>query len=215
MSSFCDRQAEACEVGAQAAVAIGQRAQAGAKMVYEFINDRVARSETGSRARDEARRAESRRMPAADQARSRACVPAALHGSQHTLKPTDLAPAWRGPPQRAAKAQPRKDGKQPRLEGRTSCRFDFLRPGRPATLYIGSEYAAQVRRKRHGKYGTASIRHVDRRDHREFRAARGVGRPLSLSHRARPRAGAAAGGRAQRRQQGAGLRQPGLACRPA
>ena len=51
----------------------------------------------------------------------------------------------------------------------------------------------------------------DRRDHREFRAARPVGRPLSLCHRARPHAAAAAGERPQRRQQGAGLRQPGLA----
>ena len=35
MSNFCDRQPEACVVGAQAAVALGQRAQAGAKMVYD------------------------------------------------------------------------------------------------------------------------------------------------------------------------------------
>ena len=49
MSSFCDRQPEACVVGAQAAVAIGQRAQAGAKMVYEFFNDHASHgSETGS-----------------------------------------------------------------------------------------------------------------------------------------------------------------------
>ena len=39
MSNFCDRQPDACVVGAQAAVAIGQRAQAGAKMVYEFFNE--------------------------------------------------------------------------------------------------------------------------------------------------------------------------------
>ena len=108
MGGFCDRQAEACEVGAQAAVAIGQRAQAGAKMVYEFINDRVARGETGSvpeKKLAEPKAAESRAQEAG-------VVPAALHGSQHTLKPTDLAPAWRNPPQRR-EAQPRKDGKQP------------------------------------------------------------------------------------------------------
>ena len=39
VSSFCTRQAEACEVGSNAAVVIGQRAQAGAKMVLGFIND--------------------------------------------------------------------------------------------------------------------------------------------------------------------------------
>jgi hypothetical protein len=45
MSAFCERQPEACKVGAQAAVVIGQRAQAGAKMVYEFISDRVVRGD--------------------------------------------------------------------------------------------------------------------------------------------------------------------------
>ena len=45
MSSFCDRQPEACVVGAQTAIAIGQRAQAGARMVYEFINQRVVQGE--------------------------------------------------------------------------------------------------------------------------------------------------------------------------
>ena len=49
MSSFCDRQPEACVVGAKAAVAIGQRAQAGAKMVYEFFNDHASHgNDTGS-----------------------------------------------------------------------------------------------------------------------------------------------------------------------
>ena len=45
MSGFCDRQPEACVVGAQTAIAIGQRAQAGARMVYEFINQRIVQGE--------------------------------------------------------------------------------------------------------------------------------------------------------------------------
>src|SRR5262245_22766566 len=52
MRQFCTRQPGACEIGSQAAVAIGQRAQAGAKMVYDFIseraNERAAPRETGS-----------------------------------------------------------------------------------------------------------------------------------------------------------------------
>src|SRR5262245_23394692 len=39
LRNFCDRQPEACSVGSQAAVAIGHRAQAGAKMLYEFLNE--------------------------------------------------------------------------------------------------------------------------------------------------------------------------------
>jgi hypothetical protein len=74
MSGFCDRQPEACKVGAQAAVTIGQRAQAGASMVYDFIHERMTRIETGS---------VSNAVPA-------------YPGSQTTLKPADLDPAWRG-----------------------------------------------------------------------------------------------------------------------
>ncbi len=96
MSGFCDRQPEACVVGSQAAVAIGQRAQAGAKMVYEFINERMARSETGSLP-------DAKVVPAS--------MPAAA-GAHGTLQPADLAPAWRGPAPRK-EAQPRKDGRQP------------------------------------------------------------------------------------------------------
>jgi hypothetical protein len=81
VTSFCDRQPSACAVGAQAAVTIGQRAQAGAKMVYEFISDQMARSETGS-------------VP---ESKSTRTVPASP-GSQTTLKASDLEPAWQGPP---------------------------------------------------------------------------------------------------------------------
>jgi hypothetical protein len=80
MSGFCQRQPEACMVGGQAAVAIGQRAQAGARMVYEFLHDHVARGETGS-------------VPEHQQARAVPTHP----DSQTTLRPTDLDPAWRGP----------------------------------------------------------------------------------------------------------------------
>jgi hypothetical protein len=86
MSNFCDRQPDACVVGAQAAVAIGQRAQAGAKMVYEFINDRVV-----DRSNDRGGETGSVTMHKV------ATVPASP-GSQTTLKPSDLDPAWQGPP---------------------------------------------------------------------------------------------------------------------
>jgi hypothetical protein len=45
---FCERQPDACEVGSQLATMIGQRAQAGAKMVYELIAEHAGPSETGS-----------------------------------------------------------------------------------------------------------------------------------------------------------------------
>jgi Family of unknown function (DUF5330) len=42
MSQFCKRQPAACEVGGQAAVVIGQRAQAGAQKLYHIITDKPA-----------------------------------------------------------------------------------------------------------------------------------------------------------------------------
>jgi len=91
MRQFCARQPDACAVGGQAAQLIGQRAQAGAKMLYEFLNDRVAPAETGS-------------VPTNGPAEKSAAVQA-VH-SQHTLKPADQVPAWRAPqPRREAEAK--------------------------------------------------------------------------------------------------------------
>jgi hypothetical protein len=74
LGQFCARQPDACEVGGKAAVALGERAQAGAKMVYDFLNDkRDDRRATGS------------------------VTQAASKTSQHTLTPSDLKPQWHGP----------------------------------------------------------------------------------------------------------------------
>jgi hypothetical protein len=83
-TQFCDRQPEACEVGGKAAAAFGQRAQAGAKLLYEFLSDKIPPTETGS-------------IPKG---------PKALP-SQHTLKPSDIVPEWRGPPARSEVASKR------------------------------------------------------------------------------------------------------------
>ncbi|HLJ00096.1 MAG TPA: DUF5330 domain-containing protein [Bradyrhizobium sp.] len=48
MSQFCKRQPAACEVGGQAATLIGQRAQAGAKKLYQIITDKRSADHTGS-----------------------------------------------------------------------------------------------------------------------------------------------------------------------
>ena len=99
VSNFCERQAQACDVGSKAAIVIGQRAQAGAKMVFDFISDRVAHNETGS----------APNSKAAAVTVSTNATPAAP-GSQTTLRPDDLAPAWQGPG-RHHDTQPRRDHK--------------------------------------------------------------------------------------------------------
>ena len=48
MSQFCKRQPAACEVGGQAATVIGQRAQQGARKLYQIITDKKSPDHTGS-----------------------------------------------------------------------------------------------------------------------------------------------------------------------
>ncbi|MEA2984822.1 MAG: hypothetical protein QOD94_1076 [Alphaproteobacteria bacterium] len=76
---FCARQPEACTVGSQAAVAFGYKAQAGAKMLYDFLTNALAPTETGSVTQTSTRKRE------------------ASENSQDTLSPTDRTPAWRNP----------------------------------------------------------------------------------------------------------------------
>ena len=45
---FCKRQQEACVVGSRTAVTLGQRAQAGAKMLYEFLGERLGSNDSKS-----------------------------------------------------------------------------------------------------------------------------------------------------------------------
>jgi Family of unknown function (DUF5330) len=48
MGQFCKRQPAACEVGGQAATAIGQRATDGARKIYQIIIDKKPPDHTGS-----------------------------------------------------------------------------------------------------------------------------------------------------------------------
>lgn len=77
MQQFCERQPTVCEVGSQTAVTLGQRAQAGAKILYEFLQERFGNEDSAP-------------------IQSTGTVPT-TRASQHTLRPDDLAPPWRGP----------------------------------------------------------------------------------------------------------------------
>jgi hypothetical protein len=81
MGSFCRRQPDACTIGSQAAAAIGQRAQAGARMLYQYLSERLGPNATNAAIGTESK-PDARPLP---------------HASQHTLSPADLAPSWRGP----------------------------------------------------------------------------------------------------------------------
>lgn len=87
---FCGRQPDACEVGGKVAVAIGHKAEAGARTLFEFIsakvNEQSAPEKTAARA-----------------------APGSVQGAQNgTLTPNDMAPSWHSPvplpPRREARA---------------------------------------------------------------------------------------------------------------
>ena len=94
LRQFCTRQPDACTVGSHVATTLGYKAQAGAKVLYDFLTERLGPKETGAVA-------SGGPLPGNKAAMAKAAFEKA---SQNTLTPTDLAPAWRG-------VAPRKDAK--------------------------------------------------------------------------------------------------------
>ncbi|MHB0772718.1 DUF5330 domain-containing protein [Bradyrhizobium sp. 5.13L] len=93
MTQFCKRQPAACEVGGQAATIIGQRAQDGAKKLYQIINDKKEQitneknEKTDKKAPDH-----TGSIAMADEGDA-----AANEAPRDTLTQDDLALEWRGP----------------------------------------------------------------------------------------------------------------------
>ena len=77
LRGFCSRQPDACTVGSQVATALGYKAQAGAKMLYEALTEALAPRETGSVASGATRGASA--------AKSGSDVSPPDRGSQNTL----------------------------------------------------------------------------------------------------------------------------------
>jgi len=86
---FCDRQPDACVAGGKVAVALGHKAEAGARTLYEIITTKL-----------------NEKPAPAEKAAGKATPTAAPgHG---TLNPADMQPAWHAPvplpPRREARA---------------------------------------------------------------------------------------------------------------
>jgi hypothetical protein len=81
IQQLCNRQPEACVAGSKATVTLGQRAQVGAEMLYEFLSEQLKSQESGS-------------------VRTTGSVPVPpVRPLRHTtLQPADLVPSWRGQP---------------------------------------------------------------------------------------------------------------------
>lgn len=89
MRGFCDRQPDACATGGKVAVALGHKAEAGARTIYEFITTKL----------------NEKSAPAEKAAPKLAPISASGQG---TLTPADMQPAWHAPvplpPRREARA---------------------------------------------------------------------------------------------------------------
>ena len=87
MRGFCQRQPDACVVGGKVAVALGHKAEAGARTIFEFITAKL-----------------SEKSAPAEKVAGK-LVPASARG---TLTPADMQPAWHAPvplpPRREARA---------------------------------------------------------------------------------------------------------------
>ncbi|HXX50062.1 MAG TPA: DUF5330 domain-containing protein [Xanthobacteraceae bacterium] len=78
LRQFCARQPDACTVGSHVATELGNRAQAGARMLYEFLTKNIKPNDGGS----------------GNGGRSGGST---AEASQNTLTPADLITPWRGP----------------------------------------------------------------------------------------------------------------------
>jgi Family of unknown function (DUF5330) len=102
MSQFCKRQPSACEVGGQAATVIGNRAQEGARKIYQMITDKKA-GDADKKAVDAERKSPEAEKKTPDHTGSiggddgadRQAIDGA---SQDTLDPNDLLAEWRAAP---------------------------------------------------------------------------------------------------------------------
>jgi hypothetical protein len=105
---FCERQPDACEAGGKVAVAIGHKAEAGARTLYEFISKLREKPASTEKADG---KGDNKTVPASLAGKSNAGTTGSLGNNSHssgTLTPTDLAPAWHAPvplpPRREARA---------------------------------------------------------------------------------------------------------------
>ncbi|HEX3938665.1 MAG TPA: DUF5330 domain-containing protein [Xanthobacteraceae bacterium] len=88
LRQFCSRQPDACTVGTHVATELGYKAQAGAKMLYDFLSETLASKDASSK--------DASKEQAKDTLKTTGSV-AGRSTSQNTLTPADLVPVWRGP----------------------------------------------------------------------------------------------------------------------
>src|SRR5271169_5664847 len=81
---FCARQPDACVVGGKVAVAIGHKAEAGARTIYEFITARMAEKSAPVEEKTAQKTVEAKMVPVTSRERG-------------TLTRADMTPVWHAP----------------------------------------------------------------------------------------------------------------------
>ena len=89
-SGFCTRNPGACETGSQAFQTFGEKAQNGAKMLYEFLSARFAEPDS------------------ATTQFSTGSIKTPTRPGHHTLTPGDLEPVWSGPEPKSVPMPPKR-----------------------------------------------------------------------------------------------------------
>ena len=96
---FCDRQPAACKVGGKVAAALGRRAEAGARTLYEFVTGSIGGRSTAG----------DHRLARADSRAAPKVMPVSAQGAG-TLTASDLKAPWHAPvpmpPQRPRRIRP-------------------------------------------------------------------------------------------------------------
>ena len=96
VTTFCDRNAQACTAGAEFWATFVKKAEFGARIAVDLVSSGGRKEEEPAPARTQPASAKVKPEPkpeAKPEARQEMKVPAAVRG---TLTPADLAPAWRG-----------------------------------------------------------------------------------------------------------------------
>jgi hypothetical protein len=90
---FCERQPDACKVGGKVAVALGHKAEAGARTLYEFVSTKITEKSAPEQKTAGKTETKTEIKTATPSAAKVVPVSNVDHG---TLTPSDLSPAWHG-----------------------------------------------------------------------------------------------------------------------
>src|SRR4051812_44761980 len=100
---FCERQPDACKVGGKVAVALGHKAEAGARTIYDFVSTKLNEPKA-----NEPSTPASKTSAAKPEAKPEAKLVPISNVDHGTLTQQDLTSPWRGrvplPPRRAERS---------------------------------------------------------------------------------------------------------------